>query len=225
MHTSSRRFSLIRSFLSFVSCSQSTDSGIIFTFLFPILQCTCFYLAIGDNPKNLQLGIVNGEVSNWRECFNESLVTAHVHDYECNLTKISCRYLKEIPPEYAVQRHFDTVEEAYAESRKANIIGFIYFAPNFTDAIKDTLDNARNALNSSFVDREIQVRLDMSNQQVAYFLERKLREAYGSFAQKLMTDCELPKALATIPVNFQKPVYSSFDADFQEYAAPGVIMT
>lgn len=65
----------------------------------------------------------------------------------------------------------------------------------------------------------------MSNQQVAYFLERKLREAYGAFAQRLMVDCNLPKTLATIPVNFQKPVYSSFDADFQEYAAPGVIMT
>lgn len=162
---------------------------------------------------------------NWRDCYNDSLVTTEVIDFECNYTKISCRYLKEIPPEYAVQIHFNSVEEAYAESKKANIIGFIYFAPNFTDAIRDTLNNARYAENSSFADREIQVRLDMSNQQVAFFLERKLREAYGSFAQKLMTDCQLPKALASIPVNFQKPVYSSFDADFQEYAAPGVIMT
>lgn len=72
-------------------------------FLFPILQCTCFFLAIGDNPKSLKLGIVNEEVANWQDCYNTSLVTAHLHDYECNLTKISCRYLKEIPPEYAIQ--------------------------------------------------------------------------------------------------------------------------
>lgn len=168
---------------------------------------------------------MNEEVSNWRDCYNESLVTTHVQDFECNFTKISCRYLKEILPEYAVQVHFDSVDAAYAESKKANIIGFIYFAPNFTEAVQDTLDNARDAENSSFVDREIQVRLDMSNQQVAFFLERKLREAYGLFAQKLMVDCGYPRALATIPVNFQKPVYASFDADFQEYAAPGVIMT
>lgn len=101
----------------------------------------------------------------------------------------------------------------------------MYFAPNFTESIKDILDNSRNALNSSFDNREIQVRLDMSNQQVAFFLERKLREAYGSFAEKLMIDCELPKGLASIPMHFEKPVYSSFEADFQEYAAPGVIMT
>lgn len=65
----------------------------------------------------------------------------------------------------------------------------------------------------------------MSNQQVAYFLERKLREAYGEFAQNLMVDCGLPKALASIPIRFEHPIYSSFNADFQEYAAPGVIMT
>ena len=73
--------------------------------------------------------------------------------------------------------------------------------------------------------REINVRLDMSNQQVAYFLERKLRETYSDFAQQLMEDCALPKQLATIPVRFEEPIYSTFDAEFREYAAPGVIMT
>lgn len=123
------------------------------------------------------------------------------------------------------QIHFNTKEEAYAEARKANIIGYVHFASNFTESIKDLLDNNGDALPESFDYREIQVRLDMSNQQVAFFLERKLREAYGAFAQNLMTACGLPRALASIPINFKKPVYSSFDADFQEYAAPGVIMT
>lgn len=182
-------------------------------------------MAIGDNPKNLKLGIVNGEVSNWHDCYNKSLITTHVYDYECNLTKISCRYLKEISSEYAEQIHYNTKDEAYENAKRGHVIGFIYFAPNFTESIQDTLDNGKDARNGSFETREIQVQLDMSNQQNAYFLERKLREAYGEFAQKLMADCELPTRLATIPVNFQKPVYSSFDADFQEYAAPGVIMT
>lgn len=82
---------------------NSHPSGVLFTFLFPILQCTCFYLAIGDNPKNLKLGVVNEEVPNWQDCYNSSLITAQVHDFECNLTKISCRYLKDIPPETATQ--------------------------------------------------------------------------------------------------------------------------
>lgn len=87
------------------------------------------------------------------------------------------------------------------------------------------MDNARHASEVSFNNREIRVRLDMSNQQVAFFVERKLRETYATFAKQLMTDCELPEALGTIPIRFHTPVYSTFDAPFQEYAAPGVIMT
>lgn len=64
--------------------------------------------------------------------------------------------------------------------------------------MKDIMDNNREALNSSYENREIQVRLDMSNQQVAFFLEQKLREAYATFAKKLMAACELPTRLASI---------------------------
>lgn len=72
-------------------------------FLFPILQCTCFYLAIGDNPQNLKLGVVNDEVQDYRDCLNTSLVTTYAHDYTCDLTKVSCRYLNIIPPIIAQQ--------------------------------------------------------------------------------------------------------------------------
>lgn len=75
----------------------------LFMFLFPLLQCTCFYLAIGDNPKNLKLGIVNDEIDDYRQCYNQSLTTTYVHDYDCDLTKVSCRYLNKIPPEIAEQ--------------------------------------------------------------------------------------------------------------------------
>lgn len=72
-------------------------------FLFPLLQCTCFYLAIGDNPKNLKLGIVNDEMDDYRQCYNQSLITTYAHDYTCDLNKLSCRYLSKIPPEIAEQ--------------------------------------------------------------------------------------------------------------------------
>lgn len=68
-----------------------------------MLQCTCFYLAIGDNPKNLKIGIVNDEVDSYEDCFNTSLITTYVHDYECDLNKVSCRYLSRIPPDLAKQ--------------------------------------------------------------------------------------------------------------------------
>lgn len=101
-------FFFSNSFLHF--CNRS---GVLFIFLFPILQCTCFYLAIGDNPKSLKLGIVNDEVPNWQDCYNDSLVTAQVYDYDCNLTKVSCRYLRDIPPEYAIQVPNKPIEDFF----------------------------------------------------------------------------------------------------------------
>lgn len=201
-------------------------SGVLFMFLFPLLQCSCFYLAIGDNPKNLKIGIVNDEVDDYRQvCFNKSLVTTNVHDYTCDLTKVSCRYLNKIPPEIAEQIYFKNVDEAYKAAREASIIGYIHFAENFTESISQIRDDGRQAEPGSFENSEIQIRLDNSNQQVSFFLERKLRELYGDFAQNLMADCDLPRKLGSIPVRFETPVFGSFDAEFKQYAAPGVVMT
>lgn len=62
-------------------------------FLFPILQLSCFYLAIGNDPKDLNLGVVNYEIDDPKYCFNESLVTALSAEDTCNFHKISCRYI------------------------------------------------------------------------------------------------------------------------------------
>lgn len=78
-------------------------SGLLLLFLFPVLQCTCFYLAIGDNPKNLKIGIVNDEVNHYEDCFNTSLITTYVHDDTCDLNKVSCRYLSRIPQDLTRQ--------------------------------------------------------------------------------------------------------------------------
>lgn len=86
-------------------------------------------------------------------------------------------------------------------------------------------DEGRFANNGSIDNAEIRVRLDMSNQQVAYFVERRLREIYGEFARNLMVDCELPEALGNIPIKFETPVFGNFDIPYREYAAPGIIMT
>ena len=68
-----------------------------------MLQCTCFYLAIGNNPRNLRIGVVNEELSSYEDCFNKSLKTTYLHDDVCELNKVSCRYLSKIPSDLAEQ--------------------------------------------------------------------------------------------------------------------------
>lgn len=164
-------------------------------------------------------------MADWHQCFNESLRTTFVHDYTCDLNMVSCRYLTQIPEEIATLIYYKDEAAAYKEAREAKIIGYIYFAANFTDSLANIRDDGRQADPGSFESSEIRIRLDNSNQQISYFLERKLREMYGDFAQNLMEDCELPRKLGSIPVHYETPVYGSFDVEFKQYAAPGVVMT
>lgn len=84
-----------------ISIVNISFRGIIFCFLFPILQLTCFYLAIGGNPRNLNIGIVNQEVMNFEDCANHTMITAMPHDDTCDLFKISCRFIDELGDELA----------------------------------------------------------------------------------------------------------------------------
>ncbi|XP_058116541.1 ABC transporter G family member 20 [Anopheles ziemanni] len=201
-------------------------AGMVFLFLYPIFQLVSFYIAIGGNPKGLRLGIVNEELTNIRQCFNESLVhTYYTDDYECDLYKVSCRFLEKLNRSIAIQEYYDTYEDAYRDARKGKIVGFIHFAENFTESLQDVRDNVREADDGSFLTSEIKVHLDKSDQQITFFLEKKLLQTYREFAESLMSDCRLSTQLANIPITFETPIYGTFDEEFTDFMAPGVVMT
>lgn len=56
-------------------------------------------------------------------------------------------------------------------------------------------------------------------------MERKLREHYQTFINDILTDCNIPQSVASIPINLLEPIYGSEDMEFQQYVAPGVVMT
>lgn len=64
-----------------------------------------------------------------------------------------------------------------------------------------------------------------SDQQIAYFLERKLRDAFEIFLGDILEDCHIPKRVAGSPVHIMKPIFGTLDSQFQQYVAPGVVMT
>lgn len=125
----------------------------------------------------------------------------------------------------AKQIYFETWDEAYAAARKGHIIGIIRFAPNFTESLSDIHANGRKADNGSFESTDIEIFLDMSDQQITFFLQRNLLLTFKEFAESLMSDCGYPKALGTVPITFMEPVYGNMDEEFTEFMAPGVVMT
>lgn len=67
--------------------------------------------------------------------------------------------------------------------------------------------------------------ISFSDQQVAYFMQRKLREKFSAFMRSVVKDCNASAALVELPVQFQEPIFGSTDIEFQQYCAPGVVMT
>jgi ABC-2 family transporter protein len=197
----------------------------VFLTCFPIFQLVCFYVAVGGNPIGLKLAIVSDEISNYRDCSNSSLVTTQIQNHTCDLHKVSCRFINHINDTVAIKYYYDTFNEAYKDAKKGKVMGVVYFAKNFTESMVQLRDDGRFSEEGSFLNSEIQIYMDKSDQQLTFFLEKKLRQTYQEFAEKLMADCQYPIKLGNIPMNFDKPIYGSYEGVYTDYIAPGVVMT
>lgn len=200
-------------------------AGMIFLTCFPIFQLVCFYVAIGGNPIGLKLGIVDDELSNFNECWNSSLITTNIVNDTCDLNKISCRFINHINDSVAIKHYYDSFEKAYADAKRGKVIGVVYFARNFTESMKELRDEASFASDGSFDSSEIKIYMDKSDQQLTFFLEKKLLQTYKEFIEKLMGDCNYPIKAGNVPIDFLDPIYGSFDGVYTDYIAPGVVMT
>ena len=64
----------------------------------------------------------------------------------------------------------------------------------------------------------------MTNQQVAYTLQKNIADGFSDFMSNLLKDCNLPEDIADIPLLFNSPVYGSANPSFTEFMAPGIII-
>lgn len=143
--------------------------------LFPLIQLTCFYLAIGKTPTNLKIGIINEEMDNVHNCFNTSLKTVFAHNETCEFNKVSCRYIKELGDGTAHRIYFKTIEDAYNATRRTDVIGFLHFSHNFSESLQERLNDGRFASNAAFEYGQLNVRLDQTgNTEYTIFYETRI---------------------------------------------------
>ncbi|CAG9797343.1 unnamed protein product [Chironomus riparius] len=212
---------LVKNFLQMLR----QPAGMLFLTCFPIFQLVCFYVAIGGNPIGLKLGIVDDELGSFSECWNSSLITTHPYNDTCDLNKVSCRFISHINDSVAIKHYYKSFDEAYVDAKKGRVMGVIYFAKNFTQSMQDIRDEASYAAEGSFENAEIKIYMDKSDQQLTFFLEKKLMQTYHEFIEKLMGDCKYPIKAGNIPIGFKDPIYGSIDGVYTDYIAPGVVMT
>ncbi|XP_063369066.1 ABC transporter G family member 23-like isoform X1 [Cydia amplana] len=203
--------------------------GLIFSVLFPIIQVAAFFSAIGHDPRDLHVAVVNDEARlspyGLSICQNSSLQPIVRYDNDtCSQYMLSCWLIEEMAKYKVYEIPFDTIEDAKAEVTNGKLYGAVYIPRNFSEALGERF--REGDVPDDIVDEStVGVWLDMTNHQISNFLKLKFHKAYEGFTKRTMTACGRPERLVQIPVHFNEPIYGRMNGQFVAYMAPGVMIT
>ncbi|KAL9896184.1 ABC transporter oskyddad isoform 1-T2 [Glossina fuscipes fuscipes] len=195
--------------------------SMLFVVGLPILQTFLFCYAIGHDPTGLKLAVANYEM-------NEEMISKQYCPSiaGCNQTQLSCRYLDMLVRNRSMVMIFThTDDEATDLVRQGKAWGTLTIANNFTESLTNRIESGRYVDDGTLDASELKLRLDMSDQQIATLLFRDLVDTYYSFVDHQLSDCDINPGIARIPVIYQEPIYGAIIPSFNDFVAPGVILT
>ncbi|XP_046973113.1 ABC transporter G family member 23-like [Vanessa cardui] len=215
-----------------IKCIQQFSrhpGGLIFAVFFPIIQVVAFFLAVGHDPIDLHLAVVNDEAAfssiglDICKYGNMTTVTQR-EDETCEQHMLSCWFLEEMEKRKLYSTIYKSVEEAKYAVTKRQLYGALRFPRNFSDALAVRVTEG-HAPDSVVDESTVSVWLDMSDHQISNFVKMQIHKAYESFARRSMRACGKNEELVQIPVRFEKPVFGTMDSEIVAYMAPGVMVT
>ncbi|XP_049880601.1 ABC transporter G family member 20-like [Pectinophora gossypiella] len=203
--------------------------GLIFSILFPIIQVVAFFAAVGHDPRDLKLAVVNDEAAfspyGLDICKNTSLrVVTLVNEDTCDTYMLSCWFLEEMEKRQIYQIPYNTTAEAKQAVVKGRLYGALHFNTNFSEALATRVREG-HVEDDVIAGSTISVWLDMTNHQISHFLKSSLHKAYESFTKRAMKACNRHENLVQIPVHFQEPIYGEMNTQMVGYMAPGIMIT
>nr|CAI5849586.1 unnamed protein product [Callosobruchus analis] len=208
---------------------------LLFVFALPVIQVVLFCICVGNDPKQLTLGVVNHETD-----YTNSTYIHCPYGFSCTVSTdggvpdiakweyMSCGYLKYLEVDTLRLRYYPHITSCKKAVHEGFAWGCMLIKSSFSEALLlRALALLQNDLSGSAryaSDTEIQVWLDMSNHQIAHTLKRDITAAFENFTKDLMEECKIESRLFKQPMNFE-PVYGSNWPSFTAFAAPGVLLT
>uniref|UniRef100_A0A4W4EJH8 ABC transporter domain-containing protein n=1 Tax=Electrophorus electricus TaxID=8005 RepID=A0A4W4EJH8_ELEEL len=178
---------------------KRNPGSLCFQFLLPMIQICLMCLCIGGEPRGIEVAVVNNESSS--SSFSRTLLSlldnASVHQVSLS--------------------HSQAMEGI----RNGEYWGVLEFGQNFTSFLTKRMLQPR-------VSREVveggsvHVWLDLTNQQIAIMLQKKLHEAFQAFIENKMGSLAY---LVSVPVKFEEPIYGSQNTDFTTFVTPGAVLS
>ncbi|XP_003426606.1 ABC transporter G family member 20 isoform X2 [Nasonia vitripennis] len=200
--------------------------GILFAFVFPLVQVTLFFYAIGRDPKGIVVAIVNDEAGH---CDHGNIIGSVIHNPDegtCDYVDISCRFLNGFNSSIMEKEFYSSREDAKLAVESGRAAGTMFFSRNFSRALQSRRDNVDSASNADIVAGEIDTVLDIgANRQIGLFLQKKLFEKFIEVHGEIVSTCNIPRKFADTPVYFEEPIFGRLDGKYSEFVAPGFILT
>ena len=199
---------------------------IAFTLILPIVQTLCFSFTMGRNPINLQLGIVNYEVTDHKFCSNYLKSTNYeFNSTSCSFQDLSCYFLNELQDESAFKVYHNSFDEAYRDAKVGRTSGFLTIFSNFTDVISERKNDWQFITEyTNFTDANlIQIHLDQSDYTIAIFLYIRLLKAFERFNKNVLRQCNLNDKFEDSPLDLST-FYGEFEDDYVRTLMPAAFV-
>ncbi|XP_053976396.1 ABC transporter G family member 23-like [Hylaeus volcanicus] len=189
----------------------------LFIFGLPVVQIVLFCLSVGKDPVGLNIAIVNKELNNTNDpC---------VPTVGCDWSLLSCRYLQHLKKRSVEFVPYDTDDDAKNAVERGWAWAAITFPANYSECLTERLEDGKDADDWSIAFSRMMIIMDMSNQQIGQLLQRYIYKSYEDFARDVTVACNYSGKYASIPINFEEPIYGPEEPNFTDFVAPGVILT
>ncbi|XP_039310391.1 uncharacterized protein LOC113006134 isoform X2 [Solenopsis invicta] len=180
-------------------------------------------MATDEDPKGINIGIVNKEAGNCE--FNSNFSKVWNDGKTCHFVNLSCRFLHNFDDSIAKKEYYVDFSKAKRDVQNGKLYGVIYFNQNFSESLQKRLEEAFFANDSVLYGSQIQVSLDMSDGVIGPIIQRKLYDRFTKFFEDVMRDCGYSTKLANLPIIFGDPVYGINDSNFKDFSIPSFILT
>ncbi|KAL3050677.1 hypothetical protein OYC64_012656 [Pagothenia borchgrevinki] len=173
--------------------------SLCFQFLLPVIQVSLICVCIGADPKGIQVAVVNNETS--PSSYSQSLLS----------------FLDNSSVVQVNLNHTEAFDGIY----NGEYWGVIGFGENFTSYLTKRM-MSRQVSREVLDGGSIHVWLDLTNQQIALMLQKKVYEAFQSFVDYKLGSMSYMVAL---PIKMEEPIYGSQHTDFSTFVTPGAVLS
>ncbi|KAK4883052.1 hypothetical protein RN001_006371 [Aquatica leii] len=178
----------------------------------PIMQIVMFAIAIGGDPVNLNLAVVNDETST-RNC---SYIT-------CTSTHLSCNFLQYLESKF-ILTYYNSEDEAIDSVVHGASYASIFLRQNYSTVLKRRIyfnvTEDYDLLYSS-----IDVYRDVSQYSLAVFLKVELIKSFQHFIKDYLKSCKvINKKIMTPPIKWNKPVHGKSLPNYSQFVTPALVI-